>query len=118
MACTNVGFDVAVHPGRRFLTRYAVEMSTSRCSLYATLLAAACLSAQTPAPPPDTLVFTNGEKLIGHLVRSNGATVTFKSDSLGEVNVDWSKIQELHTSKKFVVVGKDVKLGRSRGDLS
>lgn len=93
-------------------------MPLKRLSL-ASILLAACLNAQTPAPPPppDTLVFTNGEKLIGHMVRSNGSTVTFKSDSVGEVNVDWSKIQELHTSKKFAVVRKDVKLGR-RSDLS
>ena len=91
-------------------------MVFSRLSLGSVLLAVS-LAAQTPAPAPDTLVFTNGEKLIGHLVRSNGSTVTFKSDSVGEVNVDWGKIQELHSSKKFAVVGKDIKLGR-RSDLT
>lgn len=84
---------------------------------YAALAVAACLAAQTAPPPLDTLVFTNGEKLIGHFERSNSSTVTFKSDSVGEVNVDWSKIQELHTSGKFAVAGKDVKLSR-RSDLA
>jgi hypothetical protein len=84
------------------------------CSL---LILAACLRAQTPPPAPDTLTFKNGEKLIGHFIRSNGSTVIFKSDSLGEINVDWSKIQELHSSQKFAVVRKDVKLGR-RSDLT
>jgi hypothetical protein len=79
---------------------------------YAALAVAACLAAQTTPPPPDTLVFTDGEKLIGHFERSNGSTVTFKSDSVGEVNVDWSKIQELHTSGPFAVAGKDIKLSR------
>src|SRR5579872_6064815 len=81
------------------------------------LILAALVQAQTP-PAPDTLTFTNGEKLIGHFVRSNGSTVTFKSDSLGDVNVDWGKIQELHTSQKVAVIGKDVKLGRRRSDLT
>jgi len=36
---------------------------------------------------------------------------------VGEVNVDWSKIQELHSSLPFAVVGRDANLGR-RSDLS
>lgn len=79
------------------------------------------LCAQTPAPAPasapDVLVFTNGERLVGHFLRSHGSTVTFKSDSIGEVNVDWSKIAELHTAKPYAVVRKGVELGR-RSDLS
>lgn len=84
---------------------------------YPLLALAGCLAAQTPPPAPDTLVFTNGEKLIGHLERSNGSSVTFKSDSVGEVSVDWSKIQELHSSASFAVAGKDIKLAR-RSDLA
>jgi putative salt-induced outer membrane protein YdiY len=77
-----------------------------------------CLRAQTPAAPePDVLIFTNGERLVGHLLRAHGGTVTFKSDSVGEVNVDWSKIQELHSSQPFAVLDKGVKLGR-HSDLS
>lgn len=83
-----------------------------------------CLSAalfaqpQTPAanPAPDTLIFTNGEKLIGHFERSLNGKVTFKSDSIGEVQVDWSKIQELHTSQNFAVINKSVRTNR-RSDL-
>lgn len=77
---------------------------------------AALMQAQAP-PAPDTLVFTNGEKLIGVFVRSSGGNVVFKSDSLGEVTVPWAKVQEVHSSRKFAVVPKDVKLGR-RSDLS
>lgn len=75
-------------------------------------------SAQTPKdetkpkPEPDVLIFTDGEKLIGHLERSTGDKVTFKSDMAGEVTVDWKKIQELHTSLKFAVVRKNVELHR------
>lgn len=79
---------------------------------------AALLHAQDkPAPQPDTLVLNDGERLIGHFVRSNGATVTFKSDLLGELNIDWSKIKELQSVQRYAVVEKDVKLGR-HSDIS
>ena len=68
-------------------------------------------------PEPDVLVFSNGERLVGHFVKAHGTTVTFKSDSVGEVNVDWSKIQELHTSEAFAILEKAIKLNR-RSDLS
>jgi hypothetical protein len=67
-------------------------------------------------PGPDVLVFTNGEKLIGHLVRSTGDKVTFKSDMAGEVTVEWKKVQELHTSQRFAVIGKNVKLRHREED--
>src|SRR5580704_16705675 len=68
--------------------------------------------AQKPASEPDVLLFTDGEKLIGHLVSSNGASVTFKSDMAGEITVDWSKVKELHSSQQFAVIGKNVELKR------
>jgi hypothetical protein len=57
-------------------------------------------------PEPDVLIFTDDEKLIGHLVRATGASVTFKSDMAGEVTVEWSKIRELRTRQPFAVVRK------------
>src|SRR5580692_12723494 len=65
-----------------------------------------------PKPEPDVLIFNDGEKLIGHLVRATGATVTFKSDMAGEVTVDWSKVKELRSSQQFAVIPKDVKITR------
>lgn len=61
---------------------------------------------------PDVLIFTDGEKLIGHLESATGASVVFKSDMAGEITVDWSKIQELHSAGKFAVIPKGMKLGR------
>jgi len=81
---------------------------------------AALLQAQNkPAakPDPDTLILTDGESLIGHFVRSTGATVTFKSDVLGEVSVPWSKIKELHSAQRYAIVEKNIKLSR-RADVS
>ena len=72
------------------------------------------VSAQTPAPSVngerDVLIFTDGERLIGRLERSVGSSVTFKSDMAGEVTVDWSKIKELRSQRKFAVVKKDTRL--------
>lgn len=86
-------------------------MSYRRLLLFfATALSA---SAQAPAKTePDTLILNDGEKLIGHLVRSTGESVRFKSDAIGEVNVDWSKIKELHTAGQYAVIPKSAKLGR------
>jgi hypothetical protein len=64
---------------------------------------------------PDVLIFTDGEKLIGHLESATGASVVFKSDMAGELTVDWSKIQELHSAGKFAVIPKGVKL-KKRAD--
>ena len=70
-------------------------------------LAGLAADAQTPPKPePDTLLLNDGEKLIGHVVRSTGATVRFKSDVLGEVSIDWSKVKELHSAQKFAVLSK------------
>jgi hypothetical protein len=67
--------------------------------------------AQAPTPPgPDTIVFTTGEKLAGHFVRSTSSSVTFKSDALGDLKIDWSKVKDLQTSAKVAVIRKGVKL--------
>jgi len=83
------------------------------------ILATRLLSAQDnkPKPEPDVLVFTDGERLVGHFEQSNGKSVKFKSDAVGEVTVDWSKVKELHTSQKFAVIPKNVELKRN-SDLS
>lgn len=77
------------------------------------LLAAHWLSAQPAKPEPDTLELVDGERLLGHFEQSNGSSVRFKSDVLGELTIDWSKIKELHTSQKFAVLPKNLKLKRN-----
>lgn len=75
------------------------------------LVAAGTLTAQ-PKPEPDVIVFTNGDRLTGHFVKSSDATLTFKSDALGDLNIDWSKVKELHTSANVAVIRKGVKVSR------
>ena len=65
---------------------------------------------------PDTLVFADGEKLIGHFEGLAAGAAKFKSDKLGEITIDLSKLQELHSSGRFAVVKKGVKLAKGETD--
>jgi uncharacterized protein DUF481 len=76
------------------------------------LVLALHLSAQTQSPGPDSIVFINGDKLVGHFISSSGSSVKFKSDVLGDIAVDWSKIKELHSASKVAVIRKGVKLDK------
>lgn len=76
--------------------------------------AALIAGAQATKPGPDTIVFTNGDKLAGTFVRSTGATVTFKSDVLGDLTIDWSKVKELQSTSKVAVIRKGVKFQRKK----
>jgi hypothetical protein len=85
------------------------------CSAFPTVFALLTVSsaiAQTPKPAPDVLILVDGEKLIGHLESADSSSVKFKSDLAGEVSVDWSKVQELHTSDKYAVLRKSQVLNR------
>ena len=62
------------------------------------LLLVSPLFAQPPGaskPTPDTLILTDGEKLIGQFLHSTGSSLVFKSDAAGEVTIDWNKVQDL-----------------------
>lgn len=59
-----------------------------------------------PAPPPDVIVFTNGDHLSGNLVREVGGKVTFHSAIIGDVIVPWSAIKELRTKTRMAVLDK------------
>lgn len=78
-----------------------------RVLFLAGLMAAPALFAQ------DVMVFTDGERLLGKFLRSNGDSATFKSDAIGEITVDWSKVKELQSSQAFAVVPKNVELKRN-----
>jgi hypothetical protein len=73
--------------------------------------------AQASKPGPDTIVFTNGDKLAGSFVRSTGSTVTFKSDVLGDLTIDWSKVKELQTAARVAVIRKGVQFRRKQTPL-
>ncbi len=62
-----------------------------------------------PTASSDTLILSNGDTLHGKLVRETDGTITFHSDSLGDVTITWDKIKELHAAEDFVVLDKTVK---------
>jgi len=68
------------------------------------------LAAQAKDAAPDELVLSNGDTLHGKLVNEIGGKVTFHSDPLGDVTLDWDKIKELHTGGNFAVIDKKVKI--------
>ncbi len=93
-------------------------MSSNRAvTLIGVLVAASALHAQKPAESKDVLVFADGERLVGKFERSNGGSVVFKSDVIGEITVDWSKVKELTTSQAFAAIPKGVVL-KKHGDTS
>ena len=68
------------------------------------------LIAQVSNAPADTLILSDGERLIGHLKRATASSLIFTSDMLGEITVDWKKVQELHTSSTYAVIPKQIKV--------
>lgn len=71
------------------------------------------LRAQDPSaakPEPDVLILQDGEKLIGRMQSATSSSIVFKSDLVGEVTLEWSKVKELHTSQTFAAVPKNVKI--------
>lgn len=86
-------------------------------SLAAAPLFAQAAAEKKPAENKDVMVFTDGERVVGTFERSNGASAVFKSDAIGEITVDWSKVKELTTSQKFAVIPKNVVL-KQHGDTS
>lgn len=65
-------------------------------------------STKSPEPPPDTLVFQNGDRLSGTLLRTVGGTVWFHSVFVGDVHVKWSQVKEIRTATKLIVLEKGV----------
>src|ERR1700751_2878802 len=61
-------------------------------------------------PQPDVIVFTNGDQLTGKFVQAIGDTVSFHSDIVGDITVEWSKVKELHTAQKIAVIEKSVQI--------
>lgn len=62
-----------------------------------------------PEAAPDTLVLQNGDTLHGKLVKEAAGTITFHTEALGDLTIDWSKIKELHATEDFAVLGKTMK---------
>ncbi len=57
-----------------------------------------------PQPTPDTLIFQNGDRLSGKLLRTVGNEVYFHSPFAGDVTVKWDNVKELRTGTRLVVL--------------
>lgn len=60
-----------------------------------------------PGPPPDVIIFTNGDQLSGTFVREVGGKVTFHNDIVGDIIVPWDQIKELRTRTRMAVMDKN-----------
>jgi hypothetical protein len=94
----------------------AARRRTTIASLCLICFASSVLRGQASKPEPDTVVFPNSEKLIGHFEGFTGGAAKFKSDTMGEITFDLSKVQELHTSQRYAVIKKGVQLTRGEKD--
>ena len=56
------------------------------------------------SPPKDTIVLENGDPVTGVLDREVSGIVYFKSDELGELTIQWTKIKTLRTRNGYVVL--------------
>jgi len=74
-------------------------------------------SAAESKPQPDVLILIDDERVVGHFVASSGGSLSFKSDLLGDLTADWSKVKSLQVQGQYAVLGKDVKL-RVHADTS
>lgn len=59
--------------------------------------------AQDP-PAQDVITFINGEKMTGQLRGATNSGVTFRGEMVGDVVVDWGKIQDLHSARGFAAL--------------
>jgi hypothetical protein len=96
-----------------------VLIAGSICSL--ALVGVPRLAAQARTadskPEPDVLILIDDEKVVGHFAGSSGKTLSFKSDLLGDLTADWSKVKELHVRGQYAVIGKEVII-RPHADIS
>ncbi len=97
---------------RRIICRLphtAIPIVSAIAMFFFSLTSAPHLAAQDAAHL-DVLVLSNGDTLHGKFVSEIGGKVTFHSDPLGDVTLEWDKIKELHTAGSFAVIDKNVKI--------
>jgi hypothetical protein len=83
------------------------------CLISGVLIQPARAQDKPPAPPPDVVVFKNGDQLTGTLVRGEGTNIIFKSDIVGEVTIALDKVKELRSKGSFTVLKKDEMVTRT-----
>ena len=69
--------------------------------------------AKAVPSPADVLIFNNGDRLTGKLLRAVEGNVVFRSDMAGELTIPFSKVKELHSGSAFVAL-REGKPGRTK----
>ena len=72
-----------------------LEAAIPRSAL-AALAIATCLAGTAGA---DEVLFTNGDRITGMITQGAGGQLTIKSDTVGEVKVDMSKVKTFSTTQ-------------------
>jgi hypothetical protein len=81
------------------------------CLLCAGVFSVAVMAQEKPTDSSsDVIVFKNGDRLTGTVLRGVGDTVIFKSDAVGEVTVPMDKVKELRSNGSFVVLRKNERI--------
>lgn len=62
------------------------------------------LCVLAPFASGDIVVLKNGDRATGKVVKKDGQTVTFNSDSFGAIKFDWNNIREITTDAPVTVV--------------
>jgi Protein of unknown function, DUF481 len=83
------------------------------CLISGVLIQPAKAQEKPPAPPPDVVVFKNGDQLTGTLERGEGTNIIFKSDIVGEVTISLDKVKELRSNGSFTILKKDEQVTRT-----
>jgi hypothetical protein len=83
------------------------------CLISGVLTQPATAQEKPAAPPPDVVIFKNGDQLTGTLERGEGNNVIFKSDIVGEVTISMDKVKELRTNGSFTVLKKNETITRT-----
>lgn len=65
------------------------------------------LFAAASVAAADTVVLSNGDRLTGTIVKSDGKVLTFKGATAGDLTIKWTDIKELSSDKTVYVVTKD-----------
>lgn len=106
------------------LAKSRIGCPASLLSLFAVLLAPGLWpslaqsadSKKAAKPEPDVIVFTNGDRLTGKLLYESKGSVTFQSDSVGNVTVAWAKIKSINSNQDFAVIRQGVRINRKTPD--
>jgi Protein of unknown function, DUF481 len=93
--------------GALLLTFIAIGLAGLPCR-GADAPSAAAAGRKAEPPATDTLIFANGDRLSGKLLRAVGDTVYFHNEFVGDVAVKWDKVKELRTGTELVVLEKRV----------